>query len=95
MNSAVCLQHGSDESAYAPVPPDAVLYPETTEEVAQVAAACNEWRVPIIAFGVGSSVEGHLLAIHGGISIDMSGMNQVLSVRPQDLTATVQAGVTR
>lgn len=94
-SSAVCLQHGTDESAYTPVPPDAVVFPESTEEVAKAVAACHRHRVPVIPFGVGSSIEGHLLAVHGGVSIDTSRMNRVLDVRPEDLTATVQAGVTR
>ncbi len=94
-NSAVCLQHGTDESAYEPVPPDAVVFAESTEEVAKAVAACHAWRTPVIAFGVGSSIEGHLLAIHGGVCIDLSRMNRILDVRAQDLTACVQAGVTR
>ncbi|MDZ7864126.1 FAD-binding oxidoreductase [Acidovorax sp.] len=92
---AVLLQHGTDESAYLPQPPDAVVYVQSSEEVAFVVRACARERVPIIGFGVGSSVEGHLLAIEGGVCVDFSQMNQVLAIRPGDLTATVQAGVTR
>jgi D-lactate dehydrogenase (cytochrome) len=95
MNAAVCLQHGTDESTMKPVPPDAVVFPQTTQEVATAVAACNAYRIPVIAFGVGSSVEGHLLAIHGGVCLDMSGMDKVVGVHSEDLTATVQAGVTR
>jgi D-lactate dehydrogenase (cytochrome) len=94
-SQAVRLQHGTDESAFAPVPPDAVLFPQSTEEVAEAVRLCAAQRVPVIPFGVGSSVEGHLLAVHGGVSIDLSRMNRVLDIRPEDLTATVQAGVTR
>lgn len=94
-NSAVCLQHGTDESAFAPVPPDAVVFPESTEEVAMAVAACAAHRTPVIAFGVGSSIEGHLLAVNGGVCIDMSRMDKVIDIRPEDLTATAQAGVTR
>jgi D-lactate dehydrogenase (cytochrome) len=94
-NRAVCLQHGTDESAFEPVPPDAVVFPESTEEVARVVAACHAHRVPVIAFGVGSSIEGHLLAVHGGICIDMTRMDKVTEIRTEDLTATAQAGVTR
>ena len=92
---AVCLQHGRDESAYAPCAPDAVVYPLATQEVATVVRLCADHRVPVIAFGVGSSIEGHVLAVEGGVCIDMSRMSNVLGVRPEDLTATVQAGVTR
>ena len=92
---AVREQHGSDESAYAPVPPDAVAFATSTDEVAQIVRICAEHRVPVIPFGVGSSIEGHLLAVRGGVSIDLSRMDQVLAIRTEDLTATVQAGVTR
>lgn len=92
---AVCLQHGRDESAYPPCAPDAVVYPLSTEEVAAVVRLCAAHRAPVIAFGVGSSIEGHVLAVEGGVCIDMSRMARVLEVRPEDLTATVQAGVTR
>ncbi|MBI5923503.1 MAG: FAD-binding protein [Betaproteobacteria bacterium] len=92
---SICLQHGKDESSHAPEPPDGVVFAESTEEVAAVVKLCHDHRVPIIAFGTGTSLEGHLLAIHGGICIDLRGMNQVLAVRPEDLDATVQAGVTR
>jgi len=93
--AAVREHHGRDESAYAPVPPDAVVFAESTEDVAKLVSLCGEFRVPVIPFGVGSSLEGHLLAVQGGVSIDMSRLNKVLAVNPEDLTATVQAGVTR
>ncbi len=94
-SQAVRLQHGSDESSFAPQAPDAVVFPLTTEEVAAVVRACGSHRVPVIAFGVGSSVEGHILALRGGVCIDLSRMDAVLSVDTSNLTATVQAGVTR
>jgi D-lactate dehydrogenase (cytochrome) len=72
-----------------------VAYPQSTQEVASIVQACALERIPVIAFGVGSSIEGHLLAVQGGVCIDLSHMNQVLDVRPDDLTATVQAGCTR
>src|SRR5205814_3009130 len=75
--------------------PDAVVFPETTEEVRDVVDICRRHRVPMIAFGVGTSVEGHILAVNGGVSIDLSQMNQVLAVHEADLDAVVQAGVTR
>jgi D-lactate dehydrogenase (cytochrome) len=91
----VLMQHGSDESSYRPLPPDAVVYVHDTDEAAFVVRACAQERVPIIPFGVGSSIEGHLLAVEGGVCVDFSQMNAVLAIRPGDLTATVQAGVTR
>ena len=94
-NKAVCLQHGTDESHYAPVAPDAVVYAQSTEDVANLLRLCHAAHVPVIAFGVGSSIEGHLLALQGGICVDMSRMNQVLAIETEDLSATVQAGVTR
>jgi D-lactate dehydrogenase (cytochrome) len=92
---AVRDHHGRDESPFPPVPPDAVVYAHTTDEVAQIVAACAAHRVPLIPFGVGSSLEGHLLAVQGGLSVDLSQMNRILAVNAEDLTATVQAGVTR
>lgn len=92
---AVLLQHGSDESSYPPAPPDAVVFVRTTEETAFVVRECASEKIPVIAFGVGSSIEGHLLAVQGGVCIDFSEMNEVLAVRTEDMNATVQAGVTR
>lgn len=88
-------QHGRDESPFDVRPPDAVVFCESTEEVAAVVALADRHAVPVIPFGVGSSLEGHLLAVQGGISIDLSRMNRVLRVNPEDLTATVEPGVTR
>jgi len=93
--AAVREHHGRDESPYPAMLPDAVVFAHSTEEVAEVARQCNAHGVPIIAYGVGSSLEGHLLAVQGGISIDLSQMNAVLTINAEDLTATVQAGVTR
>lgn len=74
--------------------PDAVIWPETTEEVSQLIALAAEHSVPLIAFGGGTSLEGHLNAPFGGVSLDLSRMNAVLAVRPEDMDCTVQAGVT-
>ena len=93
--AAVCEQHGRDESAYAPVPPQAVVYCQGTEEVAAVVALASEHAVPVIPFGIGSSLEGHLLAVQGGVSIDLGRMDRIVQVNAEDLTVTVQAGVTR
>ena len=93
--AAVREHHGTDESSFAPMPPDAVVFAASTEEVAEVVRLCHAHKVPIIAYGTGTSLEGHLLALRGGVCIDLSGINQVVAVRPADLDATVQAGVTR
>ncbi|MFM2069517.1 MAG: hypothetical protein RLZZ584_4426 [Pseudomonadota bacterium] len=93
--AAVCAQHGRDESAYDPAPPDVVVFATSNEDVAFAVAQAHQHHVPVIPFGVGSSLEGHLLAIEGGLSIDLSRMNQVLRLNAEDLTVTVQAGVTR
>ena len=92
---AVREHHGRDESPYAPMPPDAVVFATSTDEVVSLVQLCAQHRVPLIPYGVGSSLEGHLLALRGGISVDLSQMNRVIAVNPEDLTVTVQAGVTR
>ncbi len=92
---AVREQHGRDESPFDVPPPDAVVYAEATREVAEIVALAAQHGVPVIPFAVGSSLEGHLLAVQGGISIDLTRMNKVLRVNAEDLTVTVQPGVTR
>ena len=89
------LQHGRDESVHPPMLPAAVVFAESSEEVAEVARLCSEYGVPLIPYGVGSSVEGHVLAPQGGISLDLSGMNKIVAIHAEDGDATVQAGVTR
>ena len=88
-------QHGKDESSFAAPPPSAVVFAESTADVADAVKLASQYGVPVIAFGVGTSLEGHLLAVQGGISIDVSRMNQVLHINAEDLTVTVQPGVTR
>ena len=88
-------QHGRDESSFELPPPAAVVFAESTAEVAAVVALASQYKVPVIPFGVGSSLEGHLLAVQGGISIDLGRMNKVLAIHAEDLTVTVQPGVTR
>ena len=89
-------QHGRDESAFTTVPPPAaVVFAQSTQDVADTVALASRYGVPVIPFGVGSSLEGHLLAVQGGISLDVSRMNAVLSINAEDLTVTVQPGVTR
>jgi D-lactate dehydrogenase (cytochrome) len=92
---AVREQHGRDESSFQVPPPAGVVFAESTADVAAAVALANQHRVPVIPFGVGSSLEGHLLAVQGGISLDVSRMNKVLSINAEDLTVTVQPGVTR
>ncbi len=92
---AVREQHGKDESSLPPLPPDAVVFAESTAEVAAVAALCHAERVPLIPYGTGTSLEGHLHAVRGGVCVDLSRMGRVLAIRPEDLDATVEAGVTR
>ena len=92
---AVRDHHGKDESPFPTVPPDAVVYALSTDDVVAVVDLCRAHAFPLIPYGAGSSIEGQLLAVRGGLSLDLSHMNKVLSVAPEDLTVTVQAGVTR
>ncbi len=92
---AVREHHGKDESSFTVPPPSAVVFAESTADVAAIIKLAAQYKTPVIPFGVGSSLEGHLLAIQGGISVDVSRMNQVLRVNAEDLTVTVQPGVTR
>ncbi|MGH8673900.1 MAG: FAD-linked oxidase C-terminal domain-containing protein [Burkholderiales bacterium] len=95
VSPAVREHHGKDESYFPYAPPDAVVFPESTDEVRDVVEICRRHRVPMIPYGVGTSLEGHILAIRGGVCIDMSRMNRVLAVHDEDLDAVVEAGVTR
>ena len=88
-------QHGRDESPFEAPPPAAVVFAESTADVAFTVKLASDYSVPVIPFGIGSSLEGHLLAVQGGISIDVGRMKQVLSINAEDLTVTVQPGVTR
>ena len=88
-------QHGQSETWHRAPPPDAVAWPETTAEVSAIMAICNRHGVPVIGWGTGTSLEGHALATHGGLVMDLMRMNRVLDVRPEDMLATVQPGVTR
>ena len=92
---AVRQQHGRDESPIDAPPPEAVVWCKSTEDAVAVVRLAERHAVPVIPFGTGSSLEGHLLAVEGGVSIDLSRMNRILAVQPEDLTVTVQAGVTR
>jgi D-lactate dehydrogenase (cytochrome) len=92
---AVREHHGHDESPYPDMLPDAVVFAESTADVVFVVNACAEHGIPLIPYGSGSSLEGHLLAIEGGISLDVSGMNKIVALNTEDLTVTVQPGMTR
>ena len=92
---AIREHHGKDESYYPYALPDAVTFPHSTEEVRDIVNICRRYRTPMIPFGVGTSLEGHVLATSGGVTIDMSHMNKVLKINAEDLDAVVQAGVTR
>ena len=88
-------QHGRGESYHAVQPPDAVCYAETTDEVARIVQICAADDIAIVPFGAGTSLEGHVGAVRGGVCIDLSRMTRIVAVRPDDLDVTVEAGVTR
>ncbi len=94
-SGAVREQHGRDESYHAACPPDAVAFAASTAEVAEIVRICGAHGTPIIPFGTGTSLEGHVAALQGGVCVDVSRMNAILTVRPDDMDVTVQAGVTR
>jgi len=95
VSNSVREQHGRDESFHASAPPEAVAFVENNEEVAEIVRICVQHQKPIIPFGTGTSLEGHVAALHGGVCLDVSGMNKVLEVNENDLDCRVQAGVTR
>jgi D-lactate dehydrogenase (cytochrome) len=92
---SVLDQHAADLTYHPPHRPDVVVFPVSAEEVAAVLAFANEARVPVVPFGAGTSLEGHVIPLQGGISLDLTRLGSVVAVRPDDLTAVVQAGVTR
>jgi D-lactate dehydrogenase (cytochrome) len=92
---SVLEQHGADLSHHAPRRPDVVVYPESTEEVAAILEYADGARVPVTAFGAGTSLEGHVIPLEGGISLDLTRMSSILALRPDDLSVPVQPGVTR
>ncbi len=94
-SQAIREHHGKDESAFPVAAPDAVVFPQSTAEAVAIVQLCATHNTNIIPYGVGTSVEGHVLAIHGGICVDMSRMNNILAVNVDDMDCTVQAGVTR
>ena len=87
--------HGQSETYFAPPPPDAVAYPATTEEVAEIVTICAAHGCPVIGFGVGTSLEGQTMAVQGGVAVDFRRMNKVLQVNAEDMNVVVQPGLTR
>ena len=94
-NPGVCETHGRGEGFMDSQPPDAVVFPKSTQEISQLAKLCHGAGVAIVPFGAGTSLEGHVGAVRGGVSIDFSEMNQVLAVHAEDMDVTVQPGITR
>ncbi|MGX1099452.1 FAD-binding oxidoreductase [Amorphus sp. MBR-141] len=92
---AIRLQHGRDMSRLPAALPDAVVFVESEDEVRRVVSACFRHSVPVVPYGAGSSMEGHTIAVKGGICIDMSRMNRIVEIHPEDGDAVVEAGVTR
>lgn len=92
---SVLDQHAHDESAFPPVRPSAVVMASSTEEVSKVLEYCNAENIPVVAFGAGTSLEGHVVPLYGGISLDLTNMNRIIEVRPDDLLVRVEAGVHR
>jgi len=95
LRAADRASHGRDESFYAPAEPDAVLFAESVDDVQALVAWCHAERVPLIPFGAGTSLEGHVLAVQGGISLDLMRMNRILRIDAEDLSCSVEPGVTR
>lgn len=88
-------QHGRGETHLPPAPPDVVVYPVTTDEVSAVVRVCAEHDAPIVPYGAGTSLEGHVAAVQGGVCVDLTRMNRILRTSVADMDATVEAGVTR
>ena len=89
------MEHAKDESSHDPHPPEAVVFPQTTEEVAEIVRLCGRYGTPIVPFGRGSAVEGGITAPHGGVSVSTRRMNHILAVHEDDFDAVVEAGVTQ
>jgi len=95
VSNAIREQHGHGEGMADAALPDVVVFPHTNEEVAAIVRLCHAARIPVIAFGIGTSLEGHVAALYGGVCVDLSQMDRMLEVNEQDLDCSVQAGVTR
>ncbi|MEZ5655039.1 MAG: FAD-linked oxidase C-terminal domain-containing protein [Sphingobium sp.] len=95
LGEAIRLQHGKSETHFTPVSPDAVVFPETTEEVVALVGLCQAEGIPVIPYGAGTSIEGNTIPVRGGVTVDLTRMNAILCVNMEDLDCAVQAGVTR
>ena len=87
--------HGQSETHFPVTPPDAVAYPGTTDDVADIVKICARHACPVIGWGQGTSLEGHALAAHGGVCVDFARMNSVLQFNAEDMNVVVQPGITR
>ena len=94
-SQAVREQHANTTTWVAGEPPDAVVYPQSADDVQQIVRICARHRAPVIAFGTGTSFEGHVNAPYGGVSIDLKDMNRIIAIHPQDFDCVVEPGVTR
>ena len=94
INSDVRQLHGQDESFHKSAQPDLVVFPKSTNEVREIVLICAKHKVPIVPFGAGTSLEGHIAAIMGGVCIDLSQMNKVLEIYPSDMDVHIEAGIT-
>ena len=92
---AVRLHHGEEMTHYDVCLPDAVAFPRNTEEVSRIVGLCHQYGIPVIPYGAGTALEGHFLAVRGGITLDFNQMNNIVTLNPQDMDCTVEAGVTR
>ncbi|MCK5361949.1 MAG: FAD-binding protein, partial [Gammaproteobacteria bacterium] len=94
-SEAVRQQHGKDESFHEVAAPDAVAFAHSSDDVAGIVRVCARHKTPVIAYGTGTSLEGHVQALHGGVCVDVSQMNEILEINAEDLDCRVQPGVTR
>lgn len=92
---AICERHGQDESYHTPHPPDAVVFPRSSDEVVEIVRLCAASGTPLIPYGVGTSLEGNIAAVFGGVCVDLGNMNRVIEVNVNDLDCRVEPGVTR
>lgn len=92
---AICERHGQDESYHTPSPPDAVVFPRSNDEVVEIVRLCAASGTPLIPYGVGTSLEGNIAAVFGGVCVDLGGMNRVIEINSDDLDCRVEPGVTR